>query len=133
MRRFAVSIVSVVFLVASAALGAHHSYSQFDLNRIESIQGTIDTIAFANPHVVLTIRTKDAVMYTATWAAALQLHRQGVNSTDLKAGDIVVISGNPTRNPAAHHLSKLTEVRRLRDGWAWKRMEDGQVRVIASR
>jgi len=120
---------TVLAFVATAALipataRAHHSSAQFDLDRTVAVEGTIQTILYANPHAVLTIQAKDGAVYTATWRAALQLDRQGVKDAHLKVGDAVVITGNPARDSSLHELSRLSEVRRLSDGWAW-RLDNG--------
>ena len=108
----------------------HHSYADYD-DRTVTIEGTLEEVAFGNPHTVLTIRTPDAGVYTATWRTARQLLRDGVTGEHLKSGDVVAVSGNPSRVRA--DVSKITEVRRLRDGWAWRVHEDGQITVPAAR
>ena len=126
MTRTIVAAVAAALLIPATVARAHHSYAQFDLDRTVSVEGTIQKIVYGNPHVVMTIQARDGAVYTATWRAALQLDRQGVKLAHLAAGDVVVLSGNPARDPASHELSRLSEVRRLRDGWAWNR-DDGVV------
>jgi len=69
MRRSFLALVGVVLLAGSAAVGAHHSYANFS-DKITSIEGTLEKVMFANPHVVLTIRTK---VYRAAIATALRV------------------------------------------------------------
>lgn len=90
MRRSFLALVGVVLLAGSAAVGAHHSYANFS-DKITSIEGTLEKVMFANPHVVLTIRTKDASVFTATWVAAFTLENRGMKATELKIGDVVVV------------------------------------------
>jgi hypothetical protein len=85
------------------------------------MRNTILALAFANPHTILTVRTKDATVDTGNWRAAFQLHTMGVKPTDLKVGDVIVMSGTPSRDAAAHQLARLSEVRRMRDGWSWRK------------
>ena len=118
MKRLLPSLIALV-IVAGTIVGAHHSYAEFDLTRTVTVEGTIQDILFANPHVVLTIKSNDAIVYTAIWGPVSQLQRHGVRRTDLKIGDTVSVSGNPARNPSVHDLSKLSEVRRPGDGWTW--------------
>ena len=119
----------VVALGTGGSLNAHHSYADYE-DRIVTVGGILEQVEFGNPHTVLTIRTKDAGVYTATWRTARQLERDGVTREHLKVGDVVTISGNPSR--VRRDLSKLTEVRRIQDGWAW-RMDEGRISVTASR
>ena len=130
MRATIVVVAAVLGLFGAHVVQAHHSYADFDVERTVTVQGTIEDILFANPHVVLKVRTRDAGLYTATWNAAGQLSRQGVSATHLKKGDAVVVVGNPSTKRA--EVAKIREVRRPSDGWAW-RMEDGRVSVTASR
>ena len=125
MKRTIVVLVGVVLLVGSVGLRAHHSYAQFS-DDIVSIEGTLEKMMFANPHVVLTIRARDASVYTAVWVAAFTLENRGMKSTDLKVGDVIVVSGTPARDPAVHEISRLSEVRRVNDGWHWLQNDAGR-------
>jgi hypothetical protein len=116
--------VALAVLAGAASTSAHHSYAQFDQDRTVSVEGTIQSVLYANPHVVLTVQTKDNVVYTATWRAAMQLNRQGVDRAHLKAGDTIAISGNPARDAAVHELSRISVVRRPSDGWVWRLNSD---------
>jgi hypothetical protein len=131
MRRSFLALVGVVLLAGSVAVGAHHSYANFSDN-ITSIEGTLEKVMFANPHVVLTIRTKDASVYTATWVAAFNLENRGMKATELKIGDVVLVSGTPARDPSVHEISRLEEVRRVSDGWRWLKNDAGRGPTITT-
>ena len=72
---------TIVVLVGGGApdwergLRAHHSYAQFS-DDIISVEGTLEKVMFVNPHVMLTIRAKDASVYTAEWVAAFTLQNR---------------------------------------------------------
>ena len=118
MTRTLLMVLGFVFLAASSPQ-AHHSYADFLLDQTASVEGNIEELLFVNPHVILKVRDKDLNIYTATWSAAFQLERTNVTATTLKVGDHVIVSGNPSRDAAAHGLSRLSEVRRPADGWRW--------------
>jgi hypothetical protein len=90
------------------------------LDRTVTIGGTLQEMRYANPHVVLKIRTPEGVVYSAEWQAAswLQYHAH-VMLTTLRVGDQLVVSGAPARDPEARELVRLTQVRRPRDGWTY--------------
>lgn len=111
-------VVTVLILGGAAGAGAHHSYADFEQDRTVSVEGTIENVLFANPHVVLIVKMDDSMLYTITWASATQLTRQGVARGALKAGDRVIVSGSPSRK--APELSKIRDVRRTSDGWRWR-------------
>ena len=46
------------------------------------------------------------------------LNNTGVTRETLKAGDVVIISGAPGRNPADHRIRMVT-LKRPKDGFTW--------------
>jgi hypothetical protein len=120
MGRAMLTILGTLALAGSQAF-AHHSYNDFHLDRSKSIEGDLESVRFVSPHVVLTIRTADSTVYTATWRSAAQVERAGVTRTTLKIGDRLVVTGAPPRDPASHQLMPVWEIRRPRDGWRWSR------------
>src|SRR5258708_31886821 len=113
MRR-AVFLAVLGFLVlAGRSARAHHGYAEFFMDQTVSIEGDIEALLYANPHIVLTIRTADATVYTATWGSIGSVQRRGnVTKTTLKIGDHVIVSGTPPRDPKRREIANLREVRR---------------------
>ena len=120
--------VIVTFVLAGSSARAHHSHPNFLLDQKASVEGEIEELRYANPHVVLKIRTAEGVVYSAEWQAAswLQYHAH-VTLTTLRIGDQVIVSGAPARDPALHELVRLKEVRRPRDGWTYQVIQEGPV------
>ena len=52
------------------------------------------------------------------WGGAGQLGGQGVNRYTLKAGDHVVITGNPGRTVEDHRI-RMVSLKRTSDGFGW--------------
>jgi hypothetical protein len=126
MKRTVLIAVGVVVLTGSL-VRAHHSYADFDQDQTVSVEGTLERLLYINPHTILTLRTKDSTVYTAEWNAAFQLERMGVDSAALKVGDVIVVTGSPSRDATARLVSRLREVKRLSDGWNWSRAANGRV------
>jgi Family of unknown function (DUF6152) len=120
MRRTLSVVLGVVVLAGGSVFG-HHSYAEFLVDQTVSIEGELEDVAYANPHVVLTVRTADSARYTAVWRSAYQLSRTGVTSSTLRVGDHIVVSGSPSRDAEMRGLSLLREIRRPADGWRWSR------------
>ena len=140
MRRTAVVIVGILVL-SGGAIRAHHGYANFFMDRTVSVEGELQSIRWANPHVVLELRAADSTIYTALFhqGASWFDNRQAVFASgraasddarnnyfpltrqSLKAGDHVIVLASPPRDPSAHELVSIKEVRRPRDGWSWKR------------
>ena len=121
--------LAVGALVIGAALfcgrhvSAHHSFASTYSAETVKIEGTVVEFLFRNPHCAVLVEIPGEKRQTVTWAAewgtAGQLSRQGIEMDTLKAGDHVIISGNPSRNAADHRL-RMGEIMRPSDGWKWK-------------
>ena len=64
MRQTLPAVIAILVLAGSSAR-AHHSHPNFLLDQAASVEGEIEELRYANPHVVLTIRTAQGVVYTA--------------------------------------------------------------------
>jgi hypothetical protein len=56
--------------------------------------------------------------WAVEWGGTNQLGAQGVTRETLRPGDVVVITGNPGRNPADFRVRMLT-LHRNSDGYGW--------------
>lgn len=119
MMRTLVATVAAV-LTAGAAYG-HHSYGAYFEDQTITIEGTIETIRFANPHVILMLRTDMPEVYRLEWQNLIQLRHGNVGPATLKAGDRVIVIGSPPRDPASRTITLLREITRPADGWRWRR------------
>jgi hypothetical protein len=121
MKRTVVAALGALVL-ASNAVEAHHGYAGFFLDRTVAVEGNIEDLRYANPHVVIKVRAADATLYTVTWQGRGWVEAYaGVTKTTFQIGDHVIISAAPSRDSASHELASVREVRRPRDGWDWKR------------
>jgi hypothetical protein len=112
-------------LICTAALWAHHSYGTFyATDHRTTLKGQVAKVAFSNPHVMLTIETKNLGTWQAEWTNTDSLARQGVRQDTVQAGDVLEIEGSPSRNPDSRVVSALTEIRRPADGWRWVRSDN---------
>jgi hypothetical protein len=107
-------------MLAAATLAAHHSYASFDREHPVSVEGDIESLVFANPHVVVGLRTSDG-SYKVEWGALNQMMRWNITKDTLRVGDHLIVTAAPTRDPDDRRLSIVTQVRRPADGWRWSR------------
>jgi hypothetical protein len=117
---YALLVASTASLVTLSA-PAHHSYAQFDRCHPVALEGDIQNVEWANPHIVINLKTVDAASYRVEWFNLPQLQSAGLATGTLKTGDHVVITGSATRDPELKLLSLVTEIRRPSDGWSWTR------------
>ncbi len=108
-------------LLVATSVAAHHSYSDFVLDRTVAVEGDLVRYTFANPHILLELKTGDARVYHAEWAAPNNVRRAGIEKDTLRVGDRLVVTGNPARDPEKLRLARLVDIRRPKDGWHWSR------------
>ena len=121
----AIAAAVTAVLLAAAPSVAHHSFAAtYFENQNVTIEGEILQFMYRNPHsyVHVSVREKDGSTsrYTVEWGGTGQLGAQGVGKDTLKAGDHVIISGNPGRNPADKRV-RLLSLLRPKDGYGWGR------------
>lgn len=109
-------------LVAIAA-HAHHSFTAtYDENDEIRIEGTLVQFMFRNPHAWVHVMAEDEngemIRWGVEWGGAGQLSGQGVTRESLKAGDHVIITGNPGRNAEEHRI-RMRSLLRPSDGYGW--------------
>ena len=114
----AACVALIVSALACSAAHAHHGYSLYDRCTSVSLEGDIASIEWANPHIVLGLKTSSAD-YRVEWFTLDQLARAGLTKDALKQGDHVVITGKVMRDPAQKVMSLVTEIRRPSDGFIW--------------
>jgi hypothetical protein len=82
---------------------AHHSFTAlFDPAARISVEGTVTGFQFIAPHAYIRIDVEDAAGAATAWEIETtspgQLIRSGLTPETLKAGDHIVVVGNPTRD-----------------------------------
>ncbi len=115
-----VLLALTAILSFASVLPAHHSYGMFYYtDQRVTLRGRVAKVVFDNPHVMLTIETKNSGTWTAEWTNMNTLRLQGVVSGAIRDGDILEIEGSPSRDPKSRVVSALKEIRRPSDGWRW--------------
>ncbi len=110
--------------LTATAVSAHHSYAAYDREHPVSIEGEIARVLYANPHVILTVRTNEAD-YTVEWLSLYQVSRWVVAKGRLVVGDHIILTGCALRDRTEHKISLVTDIKRPADGWAWSRQIAG--------
>jgi hypothetical protein len=131
MRRTVLTVAAVIVLAGGGVALAHHSYAEF-LDQPITFEATVERIEFTSPHTLLTVRSADDRVHTIIWNAAFQLQSRGVHPTDLKVGDLIELTGYPSRDPEMRQMAKLRKLRRASDGWTWQNVQ-GRVTVGTTR
>ena len=103
---------------------AHHSFASTYLeDQKMTIEADVLQFLYRNPHSFLQLETKDdkgkSITWAVEWGAGGQLGTQGVQRDTLRAGDHVIVIGQPGRNPEDHRI-RMINIKRPSDGWTWK-------------
>lgn len=123
MKRTLAVVLAATLMIAGMTVRAHHSFAAtYDESKTAMIEGRLVQFLFRNPHSFVHVMAPDdkgqEQRWAVEWGGAGQLAGQGVTRETLKPGDVVVITGNPGRNPADHRIRMVT-LRRPSDGFGW--------------
>lgn len=119
--RLATALIGLLGFAATAY--AHHSLSAtYDQTREVTVEGKLVRFLFRNPHAFVQIEAPDEAgqmqRWSVEWGGATQLISQGITRSTFKAGDEVVIRGNPSRTPTDYRI-KMNTLYRTADGFGW--------------
>jgi hypothetical protein len=123
MKRYLVVLAVAAASFAAATAYANHSFAATYLeDQSVQIEGELVQFLFRNPHSFVHVMVKEPdgklERYAVEWGGAGQLGGQGVTRETLKAGDHVVITGSPGRNPEDHRVRMVT-LHRPSDGFTY--------------
>ncbi len=108
------TIIAIVGLFAVAMpAAAHHSPASYDTGRRISVEGTIVSAQFRNPHGKIRLRVVDRAGRETVWEAETSasnlLRRRGWVFSQVRAGSRVTLVGHP--NKAIANDIYLREIR----------------------
>ena len=93
-----------VLLLVAAPIFAHHGTSAYDTTKLTTVKGTVTDFQFNNPHVMISVETKDdkgkVEMWTSEANSPNVLTRHGWNRDIIKKGDQITVIGNRPKNGA---------------------------------
>ena len=119
-----------VVVLLAAALGlpsasAHHSWSRYDGEHVITVTGSITSIEWASPHVVVHFTVAEESAEATTWTMEMDpptlLNRYGLRHDTLKAGMQIKLTGVRARSGAPMMRAVTIEA------------EDGTVYRVSSR
>lgn len=116
-------LAAAAALLVAVGAHAHHSFTAtYDESSEVRIEGTLVAFHFRNPHASVDILAEDEsgnmIRWGVEWGGAGQLANQGVTRESLRAGDHVIITGNPARDTNSHRL-RMRSLLRPSDGYGW--------------
>jgi hypothetical protein len=120
-KRYIGTIVAAGALCCAASAYAHHSFAAtYIVDKEIKIEGNMVSFMYRNPHSFVHVEAPDdkgqVHRWAIEWAAAGQL--TGITRDTLKAGDHVIITGNPGRTAEDHRI-RMRSIFRPKDGFKW--------------
>jgi len=119
------ALLAVLAFLLTWPLSAHHSIGATYIENapLLRIEGTVQAFLFRNPHSYLRVADEKLVdskglpvTFDVEWAPGGILSQQGFRPDSFKAGDHVIITGNPGHNVSDHRLY-LRTIDRPSDGF----------------
>jgi hypothetical protein len=106
---------SISFVLAAALVlladpvAAHHGTSGYDMEKVITLNGTVTSFNWSNPHCLVHIDVKYSNGDIKDWiielAAPTLMTRNGWTKDSLKPGDDVIAETHPAKNGATTGLS----------------------------
>jgi Family of unknown function (DUF6152) len=97
------AVVALLVVVPRPTL-AHHGAAAYDLSRSTTLEGTVTSLDWSNPHCLLHFDAKNEQGEVQHWTIELYnplwLTRAGWKRTSLKAGDPITITFHATKSGA---------------------------------
>jgi hypothetical protein len=91
------ALAVVVFLVGSlASVAAHHGWGSYDASKTITVAGKVLTSKYENPHVTLTVQTKEQV-WTVTLAPTSRMVSRGALAEMVAVGKEITAIGYPSK------------------------------------
>jgi len=118
-------MVAAIFGLSSGGTAyAHHSFAAtYFVDKSITIEGTLREFMFRNPHSFVKVDAVDEkgnmVTWSVEWGGGAQLAAAGITRDSLRAGDHVIITGNPGRDPEEHRI-RMQSIKRPTDSFEWK-------------
>jgi hypothetical protein len=103
MKRIAkVAAACLMSIVLAVPVLAHHSAAAYDTQKEIKMTGSVKVYTFKNPHVYMTVQVQkpdgSTSLVEVEAGAASVLNPLGFTKDSVKVGEVVTITGNPSRN-----------------------------------
>ena len=95
--RIAMLITILAVAVGAPPAQAHHGWSEYDADKLLTLDGTVLESAYESPHTVIRLKTADKT-WVAVLAPPFRMEARGLKGEAIKAGVKARVVGYPNRN-----------------------------------
>lgn len=99
MRYLPTLLASALLATAALPASAHHGWSEYDADKVLTLDGVIEQSAYESPHTVIRLRTADRT-WTAVLAPPFRMEARGLKAEAIKVGAKARVVGYPNRKHA---------------------------------
>ncbi len=96
------SLLLSALILGSPAVSAHHSFAMFDAEKSVTLNGTVKSVEYANPHVWVYLTVMNSKGQPETWGMEGGnlggLYRMGWTKDAVKAGDKITMEVHPLKD-----------------------------------
>ncbi len=92
------TLTTMLTFVVSPQGFAHHGWSEYNQQETLNVTGTIRSIGYENPHVVIEVEASNNQVWRAVLAPPSRMQNRGLPQSDLKVGEMVELVGYPHRS-----------------------------------
>ena len=108
-KRSILFCLAAALLLTAGPIAAHHGTSGYDMDKVITLNGTVTSFNWSNPHCIVHIDVKDSKGEPKDWiielAAPTLMTRNGWSKDSMKPGDEVIAETHPAKNGAPTGLS----------------------------
>ena len=102
-RLFAGLAVAAILLWVAGPMLAHHAATNYDTEKLVTLQGTVTNFKFVNPHPHIYFQVKDEAGNAVDWIAEsggppARWYNSGWRANALKPGDAITITGGLSKD-----------------------------------
>ena len=107
-KPFAAFAAAFLTLAGAGGASAHHAFNMYDNSRYVSLNGTVKTWVWKNPHAMLDLVTATPDGSMETWTVELSspniIGRKGWNVDSVKEGDKLSLTLHPMKDGSKYGL-----------------------------
>lgn len=104
-------LLAAALALSAAAMAlpaaAHHGWGSYDADKVLTLTGTVQQMAFANPHAMLNLQA-DGKVWHVVLAPPGRMTARGLPDGTIKAGQTVTVVGYPSKaEPAEMRAERI--------------------------
>jgi hypothetical protein len=110
--------VMLVAMLSAPSVGAHHSYTGYDLDERYVFNGTLTDVKWGNPHILLFVSDGTTTM-RVEWITTTGADVTGVTQGQLAPGQRITVIGSRHPDPDVATMAAIKQLQIVDKDWRW--------------